>query len=84
LDFGLGNKPSGNPGSDTRCPEEGGPNRYPICHSAAGLPDFSWSKHTKMGKIYQMTTNHTKRLYIIPNGRKILQMVMKSTNKYSF
>jgi hypothetical protein len=25
------------------------------------LPDFSWSKHTKMGKMYQMTTNYTKR-----------------------
>jgi hypothetical protein len=27
----------------------------------AGLPDFSWSKHTKMGRIYQMTANFTKR-----------------------
>jgi selenocysteine-specific translation elongation factor len=27
-----------------------------------GLPDFSWSKHTKMGKIYQMNRNYTKRL----------------------
>jgi hypothetical protein len=27
----------------------------------AGLPDFSWSKHTKTGKIYQMTVpNYTK------------------------
>jgi hypothetical protein len=34
----------------------------------AGLPDFSWSKHTKMGKVYQITTNCTKRPYIIPNG----------------
>jgi hypothetical protein len=25
-----------------------------------GLPDFSWSKHTKLGKIYQMTINNTK------------------------
>jgi hypothetical protein len=33
--------------------------------SEAGLPDFSWSKHTNMGKIYQTTTNHTKRPYII-------------------
>jgi hypothetical protein len=29
---------------------------------AAGLPDFSRSKHSKMGKyMYQMTTNYTKR-----------------------
>jgi hypothetical protein len=27
---------------------------------AAGLPDFSWSKHTELGKIYQLTTNYTK------------------------
>jgi hypothetical protein len=27
-----------------------------------GLPDFSWSKHTKTEKIYQMTTNYAKRL----------------------
>jgi hypothetical protein len=26
-----------------------------------GLPDFSWPKHTKMGKIYQTTTHYTKR-----------------------
>jgi hypothetical protein len=28
----------------------------------AGLPEFSWSKHTKTGKMYQTTTNYTKRL----------------------
>jgi hypothetical protein len=27
----------------------------------SGLPDFSWSKHIKTGKIYQMTTTYTKR-----------------------
>jgi hypothetical protein len=27
----------------------------------AGLPDFSWSKHAKMGKIYQTNTNYTKQ-----------------------
>jgi hypothetical protein len=27
----------------------------------AVLPDFSWSKHTKLGKIYKMTINYTKR-----------------------
>jgi hypothetical protein len=26
----------------------------------AGLPDFSSSKHTKMGEIYKTTTNYTK------------------------
>jgi hypothetical protein len=46
----------------------------------AGLPDFSWSKHTKMGKKYQMTTNYTKRPYIIPNGLKLFKMVIKYTN----
>jgi hypothetical protein len=29
--------------------------------SSQGLPDFPWSKDTKHGKIYQMTTNCTKR-----------------------
>jgi hypothetical protein len=28
---------------------------------ATGLPDFPWSKHTKLGKLYQMTTDYTKR-----------------------
>jgi hypothetical protein len=26
--------------------------------SDAGLPDFSWYKHTKTKKVYQMTTNN--------------------------
>jgi hypothetical protein len=39
----------------------------------AGLPDFSWFKNTKMGKIYQMTTNYTKRPQTIPNGHKLYQ-----------
>jgi hypothetical protein len=39
----------------------------PDAHNSAaggddpGLQDFSWCKHTKTGKIYQMTTNYTKR-----------------------
>jgi hypothetical protein len=40
------------------------------------LPDFSWSKHSILGKIYQMTTNNTKRPWIIPNRRKIFEMVL--------
>jgi hypothetical protein len=28
----------------------------------AGLPDFSWYKIPKRGKIYQITTNYTKYL----------------------
>jgi hypothetical protein len=32
--------------------------------SKTGLPDFSLSKHTKMGKIYQRTTKYTKRTYV--------------------
>jgi hypothetical protein len=46
----------------------------------AGLPDFSWSKHTKTGKIYQMTTNYTNLPCIIPNGRKIFQIFIKYNN----
>jgi hypothetical protein len=45
----------------------------------SGLPGFYWSKHTKLGKIYQMTNNYSKRPYMITNGRKIFQMVIKST-----
>jgi hypothetical protein len=45
-----------------------------------GLPDFSWSKHTKTEKMYQMTPNYTKRLYIITNDRKIFQKVLKYYN----
>jgi hypothetical protein len=26
----------------------------------AGLPDFSWSKHAKTGKVYQMAISYTK------------------------
>jgi hypothetical protein len=48
-----------------------------VMYTAPGLPEFSLSKHTKTGKIYQMIT---KRPYIIPYGRKILQMVIKYNN----
>jgi hypothetical protein len=48
-----------------------------------GLPDFSWSKHTKMGKMYQMATNNTKRPQIMPNGCKIFKMVIKNILKRS-
>jgi hypothetical protein len=40
--------------------------------NGTGLPDFSWSKHTKMGKLYQMTANYTKRPRVIPNGHKFI------------
>jgi uncharacterized ion transporter superfamily protein YfcC len=36
----------------------------------AGLPDFSWSKHTKMGKF-------TKWMQTVPNGHKLYQMAVK-------
>jgi hypothetical protein len=47
-------------------------------HCITGLPDFSWSKHTKLGKIEQINTDYTKRPLItytnwplnIPNGHK--------------
>jgi hypothetical protein len=43
-----------------------------ICNDwEPGLPDVSWSKHTKLGIIYQMTTNYTKRTWVIPNGHNI-------------
>jgi hypothetical protein len=32
------------------------------------------------GKIYQMTTHYIKRLWIVPNGLKIFQMVIKCSN----
>jgi hypothetical protein len=47
--------------------------------SQAGLPDFSWCKIPKRGKIYQMATGCTKRPLNIYNGRKIDQMVIKYT-----
>jgi hypothetical protein len=34
-------------------------------NTTAGLPDYSWSKHTKTEKVYQMTTNSTERPYTI-------------------
>jgi hypothetical protein len=46
------------------------------------LPDFSWSKIPKGGKIYQITTKYTKRGKNIPNGHKIFpidQIVIKYT-----
>jgi hypothetical protein len=46
----------------------------------SGLPDSSWSKHTKMGKVYQMDTNYTKRPYIIPNDQKLYQTTVKYSN----
>jgi hypothetical protein len=56
--------------------------KWPKCASIAGLPDLSWSKHTKTGKIYQMTTNYTKwhqTTYTkwpqtIPNDHKLYQI----------
>jgi hypothetical protein len=37
-----------------------------------GLPDVSWCKIPKRGKLYQMTTK-------LPNGHKIYQMAIKFT-----
>jgi hypothetical protein len=36
-----------------------------------GLPDLFGPNIPKRKKIFQMTTNNTKRPLIIPNGRKI-------------
>jgi hypothetical protein len=57
------------------CPETSAQNRRNDIHPAAeamrpiftdkssqpGLPDFSWSQYTKTVKLYQMTTDYTKR-----------------------
>jgi hypothetical protein len=50
--------------------------RQLLCET--GLPDFPWSKHTKTGKTYQMTTNYTKIAIkykkwpqTTPNGHKM-------------
>jgi hypothetical protein len=49
---------------DTKGPEirtgylESTKHDFCVVHTA-GLPDFSWSKHTKTEKVHQMTTNYT-------------------------
>jgi hypothetical protein len=43
------------------------------------LPDLSWSKIPKRGKIYQITTKYTKWPQNITNGSKMDQMVIKYT-----
>jgi hypothetical protein len=40
-------------------------------HFSSGLPDFSWSKHSKLGKKYN------KWPQTIPNGHKLYQMAIK-------
>jgi hypothetical protein len=47
--------------------------------SNSGLPDFSWSKLTKRGKVFQIITKYTKWPKNISNGHKIDQMVIKYT-----
>jgi hypothetical protein len=48
----------------------------------AVLPDLSWSKHTKIEKVYQMTTNYTKRPYNVPNVHKLIQTAVKYTTNF--
>jgi hypothetical protein len=48
----------------------------------AGLPDFSWSKIPKRGKIHQIITKYTIWPQNISNGRKIDQMVIKYTKNF--
>jgi hypothetical protein len=36
----------------------------PLYKCEPGLPDFSWSKHLKTGKIYHMTTNYVYQMAI--------------------
>jgi hypothetical protein len=52
-------------------PSTFGANKNP--DSNPGLPDFSWYKHTKTGKIHRMTTKYTKLSSTTPNGRKTYQ-----------
>jgi hypothetical protein len=54
--------------------------RSTIAHDRfSGLPDFSWYKIPKGGKIYQMTTKYIKWPQNISNSSKIDQMVIKYT-----
>jgi hypothetical protein len=47
------------------------------------LPDFSWYKHTKTEKMYQISTKCTKSEQNIRNGRKI-DLMSKNIPKSSF
>jgi hypothetical protein len=47
----------------------------------SGLPDFSWYNIAKQEKMYQMTTKYTEWTQNTPNGRKTVQIVIK-TNIY--
>jgi hypothetical protein len=56
----------------------GAKNRCPI---QLGLPDLSWSKHTKTGKYSKRSQTIPKgHKLCIPNGRKIFQMTIKYNN----
>jgi hypothetical protein len=46
---------------------------YELAKQRTGLPDFSWSKQTKTGIIYQMTTNYTNVHKIYLMADKIFQ-----------
>jgi hypothetical protein len=56
----------------------------PTGYCLPGLPDLSWSKHTRTVKVYQMTTNYTKRLCIIPDGHKLYQTAVKVYQHFPF
>jgi hypothetical protein len=55
-----------------------------FAHSQPGLDErfFLAGRRTVVAyrKIYQMTTNYTKLPYIMPNGLKIFQMIIKYNN----
>jgi hypothetical protein len=48
--------------------------------SVHGCQIFLGPNVPKWEKIYQMTTNYTKLPYIVPNGHKILQMIITHHN----
>jgi hypothetical protein len=53
---------------------------YSTACAEQGCQIFLGPNMPKREKIYQMTTHYTKRPYIIPNGRKIFQIVTKYNN----
>jgi hypothetical protein len=53
-----------------------------LLHARAGLPDFSWSKHTKTVKYTKWTQTIPNLPYVIPYGQKLYQTNAKYT--YSF
>jgi hypothetical protein len=65
--------------------------KFHSCQRSESIPPESWllghgcqiflgPNIPKRGKIYQMTTDYSKRPYILPHGRKLFQTVIKYTH----